>query len=280
MVVGTRGDIMAEMRVLPEIDCVYEIRRRVEFIQTVMRQARARALVLGISGGVDSCTCGRLAQLAVDRMNVEAVDSHRFIAMRLPYAEQQDVGDVSCALDFIRPDLVLAVNIERAVDTLHDATLQSLKSGLPGGLGGEKAVDYAKGNVKARLRMTVQYEVAGLVSGLVLGTDHSAESVTGFYTKHGDGACDLAPLFGLNKRQLRALAAYLEVPERIIQKTPTADLESLQPGLPDEQALGLRYTDIDDFLEGRAVPGAIEERLMARYVATRHKRRMAVTVYD
>ena len=67
----------------------------------------------------------------------------------------------------------------------------------------EAQIDFARGNVKARMRMIAQYEIAGLTGGLVLGTDHSAENITGFYTKHGDGACDLAPLFGLNKRQVR-----------------------------------------------------------------------------
>ena len=99
-------------------------------------------------------------------------------------------------------------------------------------------IDFVKGNVKARARMVTQYEIAGMLNGLVLGTDHSAENITGFYTKYGDGACDLAPLFGLNKRQVRQLAAYMGAPEKVITKAPTADLESLTPQLADEQALG------------------------------------------
>ncbi|POC21628.1 NAD(+) synthase, partial [Vibrio vulnificus] len=94
-----------------------------------------------------------------------------------------------------------------------------------------------KGNVKARTRMIAQYEVAGLVGGLVLGTDHSAENITGFYTKFGDGACDLAPLFGLNKRQVRQIAAHLGAPESLVIKVPTADLEELAPQKADEDAL-------------------------------------------
>lgn len=97
---------------------------------------------------------------------------------------------------------------------------------LPTDLG---KLDFVKGNVKARARMTAQYEVAGYVGGLVLGTDHSAENITGFYTKFGDGACDLAPLFGLNKRQVRQVAAELGAPDILVKKVPTADLEELAP---------------------------------------------------
>ena len=66
-------------------------------------------------------------------------------------------------------------------------------------------IDFSKGNAKARMRMASQYHIAGIIGALVIGTDHSAENITGFFTKWGDGACDLAPLFGLSKRQVRAI---------------------------------------------------------------------------
>ena len=128
--------------------------------------------------------------------------------------------------------------------------------------------------------MVVQYEIAGMLNGLVLGTDHSAENITGFYTKYGDGACDLAPLFGLNKRQVRQIAAYLGAPKQVIHKAPTADLESLNPQLADEQALGLSYDQIDDFLEGRKVEPEVADRLIAIYQNTQHKRVPIPTIYD
>ncbi|MGL5488976.1 MAG: NAD(+) synthase, partial [Shewanella sp.] len=144
----------------------------------------------------------------------------------------------------------------------------------------EAKVDFVKGNVKARMRMITQYELAGLVGGLVVGTDHSAENITGFYTKWGDGACDLAPLFGLNKRQVRQLAAYLGAPESLVYKAPTADLEDNKPLLEDEVALGLTYEQIDDFLEGKVVDKAVEEKLINIYKATQHKRQPIPTIYD
>ena len=119
-----------------------------------------------------------------------------------------------------------------------------------------------------------------MLNGLVLGTDHSAENITGFYTKYGDGACDLAPLFGLNKRQVRQIAQYLGAPDNIVHKAPTADLESLAPQKADEQALGMSYDEIDDFLEGREVEANVAKRLTEIYHNTQHKRVAIPTIYD
>ena len=73
-----------------------------------------------------------------------------------------------------------------------------------------------------------------------------------FFTKWGDGACDLIPLFGLSKRQVRQVAAYLGAPEHLVNKAPTADLEDLEPGKKDEDALGLSYDELDDFFRGQS----------------------------
>jgi NAD+ synthase len=273
-----QADIIAEMRVLPEIDVDYEIRRRIDFIKYQLELSGQKNLVLGISGGIDSCTCGKLAQLAVEEMNQEG-DGYRFIAVRLPYATQGDEADAQMSIDFIQPSLSLAVNVQPGSDAIHESVMQALTAQ---GLGDIDAArqDFAKGNVKARVRMVAQYELVGLLGGLVLGTDHSAENVTGFYTKYGDGACDLVPLFGLNKRQVRQVAKRLGAPEKIITKTPTADLESLAPAKADEAALGLTYDQIDDFLEGRQIEEDAAKRLIHIFLTTAHKRQPIASVYD
>ncbi|MCM0148969.1 ammonia-dependent NAD(+) synthetase [Photobacterium galatheae] len=272
--------IRAEMQVLPIIDTAFEVQRRVAFIQNKLKQANCKSLVLGISGGVDSTTCGRLAQLAVDGLNQESQSAdYQFIAVRLPYGEQHDEDEAQLALQFIQPTHSVSVNIKSGVDGTHAATLDALAhtSMIPQDDG---KVDFVKGNVKARTRMIAQYEIAGLVNGLVLGTDHSAENITGFYTKWGDGACDLAPLFGLNKRQVRQLADYLGAPNELVHKVPTADLECLTPQKADEDALKLSYDEIDDFLEGKAVSDSAKEKLVGIYRATQHKRQPIPTIYD
>ena len=270
--------VVAEMKTLPSIDVEYEIRRRVDFIQHCLHKSGLKTLVLGISGGIDSSTCGRLAQIAVDELN-QTTAGYQFIAVRLPYGTQADEEDAQAALRFIQPSHSVTVNVQPGSDAIHQSTLDALSEQKL--LTQDEATrDFHKGNVKARMRMIAQYEIAGLHGGLVIGTDHSAENITGFYTKYGDGACDLAPLFGLNKRQVRQIGRHLGAPEKIINKAPTADLETLNPGKTDEAALGLSYDQIDDFLEGRTVDKEAEKRIIDIYEFTQHKRQPIATVYD
>ncbi len=272
--------IVQEMCVLPEIDPVKEVKARVSFIKQQLKTAGLEHLVLGISGGVDSATLGRLSQLAVDELNQEqSTDNYKFIAVRLPYATQKDEDEAQLSIDFIQPSKVVTINVQSGVDALNKTVLGAMNESQFDSFGDTKS-DYVKGNVKARMRMVAQYQVAGLVDGLVLGTDHSAENITGFFTKWGDGACDLAPLFGLNKRQVRQLAAFLGAPERLIVKPPTADLECLNPGKHDEHALGVTYDQIDDFLEGKVVDKEVEALLIEIYNKTQHKRLPIPTIYS
>ncbi|MDG1164012.1 MAG: ammonia-dependent NAD(+) synthetase [Porticoccaceae bacterium] len=275
----SRQAIIDEMRVLQEIDPHYEIERRIAFIQSQLINSGCKTLVLGISGGVDSSTCGRLAQLAVEGLNQQHnVSAFQFIAVRLPYGVQQDEDDAQISLGFIQPSHTLTVNIKEGTDGINGSVCQTLSDNrlLPEA----DAIDFAKGNLKARARMASQYEIAGMLGGLVLGTDHSAENITGFYTKFGDGACDLAPLFGLSKRQVRLLAATMGAPDSLVNKTPTADLECLSPQKQDEDVLGMSYDDIDDFLEGKEVNADAAERLIGIYNRTQHKRSPITTIYD
>jgi NAD+ synthase len=212
----------------------------------------------------------------------EQSEQYRFIAVRLPYANQADEADAQASIDFISPSLAITANVKAGADAIHQTAMDALTNAnnFDSAEISSYLDDFVKGNAKARTRMAIQYDIAGLTRGLVLGTDHSAENVTGFYTKFGDGACDLAPLFGLSKRQVRQVAGYLGSPENIITKAPTADLETLQPQLADEATLGLTYAQIDDFLEGKSKDNAVDERLIHIYTKTQHKRVPIPTIYD
>jgi NAD+ synthase len=283
-----KGNIMSaqaiinEMKVLPEIDAAFEIERRVNFIKKKLIQSGLKSLVLGISGGVDSSTCGRLAQLAIDALNTENAENqpaYKFIAIRLPFDIQADEDDAQLALEFIKPSHSLTTNIFAGVEGIHTETINALQAADL--LTANAAqVDFSKGNVKARTRMVMQYHIAGILGALVLGTDHSAENITGFFTKWGDGACDLAPLFGLSKRQVRQLARSLGAPGQLIDKAPTADLEELTPSKKDEDALGMSYDQLDDFLEGKNTDKLVEEKIIAIYMKTQHKRLEIPTIYE
>ncbi|MDC9729677.1 MAG: ammonia-dependent NAD(+) synthetase [Methyloprofundus sp.] len=273
-------DIIKQMQVLPKIDPAFEIQRRIAFIKQQLKNSGLKKLILGISGGVDSTTCGRLAQLAIEQLSQEESSAdYQFIAVRLPYHIQADESDAQLALDFIQPSKSLVVNVQKGVDGVHKESLAALaEQGIS--TPAASLVDFHKGNVKARARMAAQYEIAGLLGGLVIGTDHSAENITGFFTKWGDGACDLAPLFGLNKRQVRQLAATLKAPESLINKAPTADLEDLSPNKTDEDALGLSYEQLDDFLEGKILASDISKLIIETFNKTQHKRLAIPTLYD
>lgn len=276
----SKQDIISEMKVLPSIDVEFEIKRRVNFIKKQLKASGLKNLILGISGGVDSSTCGRLAQLAVNELNEEEnSNTYQFIAVRLPYDTQADEDDAQQAVSFIQPSHCLTTNVLAGVDGIHNEVLQAIaKQNLPKPSDGQ--VDFSKGNVKARMRMISQYHIAGILGGLVIGTDHSAENITGFFTKWGDGACDLAPLFGLSKRQVRAIAKNLGAPEILVSKAPTADLEDLEPGKTDEDALGISYDQLDDFLEGKEVSQKVSEHIINIYQKTQHKRKAIPTLYE
>ena len=258
--------VRRELQVAEAFDPGHEAQRRVAFLADYLRTSQASGYVLGISGGIDSAVTGRLAQLACEQAGAT------FTAVRLPYGVQADEADAQAALAFIGPDQTLTVDIAPATDALHAAIA------LPGGYASPAAADFVKGNTKARMRMSAQFAVAGALGAIVLGTDHAAEAVMGFYTKFGDGACDVAPLFGLNKRRVRAVGAHLGAPVALTGKTPTADLEDDRPGVPDELVLGVSYEQIDDYLEGRDVDEQAREVIEAAYLRTARKRALPVTV--
>ncbi|MFN9583933.1 MAG: ammonia-dependent NAD(+) synthetase [Pseudomonadaceae bacterium] len=245
-----------------------EIERRKTFIKNTLKNSGLKVLVLGISGGVDSLTAGRLAQLAVEELRAETGDTaYRFIAVRLPHNAQHDEHDAQDSLKFICADEQDTVNIAGSVSGLGEQVthLQKLS---------DARRDFVVGNIKARIRMVAQFDIANANNGLVIGTDHAAEAVMGFFTKFGDGACDLAPLSGLVKNQVRAIAKQLGAPQHLVMKTPTADLEELRPGKPDEEAHGVTYAEIDAFLHGEKVSDEAYATIVRTYDNTRHKREL------
>ncbi|QQC60346.1 ammonia-dependent NAD(+) synthetase [Rothia kristinae] len=262
--------IIEEMGVRPQIDPAEEIDRRVGFLCEYLRLTGAKGFVLGISGGIDSSLAGRLAQLAVERLAAEGTEAE-FVAVRLPYRTQADEADAQRALEFIRPQTSLVFDVEPATTGIERVYRAATGADL---------TDFTKGNVKARQRMIAQYAIAGDRSLLVIGTDHAAESVTGFFTKYGDGGADILPLFGLDKRQNQALLRELGAPEAVWTKKPTADLLDATPGREDEDELGITYDVIDDYLEGREVTAEQAEAIERRYLITRHKRTTPVSLVD
>lgn len=264
--------IIEELKVLPQINPEEEVRKSVEFLKEYAKKhSFLKAFVIAISGGQDSTLVGKLIQIAVDELNEEIGEQkYTNIAVRLPYGVQADEQDAQEAIQFIHPTKIVTVNIKPAVD----ASVNSLECA------GISLSDFAKGNEKARERMKAQYSIGAMNGAVVVGTDHAAEAITGFYTKYGDGGVDLTPIFRLNKRQGKQILAHLSCPEHLYLKTPTADLEEKRPALPDETALGVTYEMIDDYLEGKEVPEAGRKLIEGHYLRSQHKRHTPITVFD
>jgi NAD+ synthase len=264
-------EIIQALGASPQIDTDGEIRRSVDFLKSYLQTYPfIKALVLGISGGQDSTLTGKLCQQAINELRAEGDDSRQFIAVRLPYGVQADEQDCQDAIVFIQPDRVLTVNIKGAVLASEQALREA----------GIELSDFVRGNEKARERMKAQYSIAGMTHGVVVGTDHAAEAITGFFTKYGDGGTDINPIFRLNKRQGKQLLARLGCPEHLYKKLPTADLEDDRPSLPDEAALGVTYDNIDDYLEGKTLDEKTAKIIEGWYLKTEHKRRTPITVFD
>lgn len=265
-------EIIQALGVKPQVDPQHEIRVSIDFLKSYLKTySFIKSLVLGISGGQDSTLTGKLCQLAINELREETGDdSYQFIAVRLPFGVQFDEQDCQDAITFIQPDRVLTVNIKGAVLASEQALREA----------GIELSDFIRGNEKARERMKAQYSIAGMTKGVVVGTDHGAEAVTGFFTKYGDGGTDINPIFRLNKRQGKALLKALGCPEHLYLKAPTADLEDDRPSLPDEAALGVTYEQIDDYLEGKKLDEATSKIIEGWYLKTEHKRRTPITVFD
>ncbi|MBJ7290304.1 ammonia-dependent NAD(+) synthetase [Williamsia sp.] len=262
--------IITELEVSAEIDPATEVRRRVDFLKSYLLASGAKGFVLGISGGQDSTLAGALCQTAATELRSEGTEA-TFVAVRLPYGTQADEDDAQIALTFIAPDRSVVANVKPGADAT--ATVAGDAVGAP-------LRDFVRGNIKARQRMILQYAIAGQESLLVVGTDHAAEAVSGFFTKFGDGGVDLTPLTGLSKRQGAQILRHLDAPDSVTSKVPTADLEDDRPALPDEEALGVTYAQIDDYLEGHDVDDHVAERIETLFTNTRHKRTVPVTPFD
>ena len=187
----------------------------------------------GISGGQDSTLAGRLAQLAVEEMRAETGDdSYCFIAVRLPYGIKQ--------MKMMRKSSGF-INLMSSLTSISRNLLMPWQKAVEAA--GAKVSDFNKGNIKARNRM-ITFRYAGrFIQRSCHWTDHAAENVTAFFHKFGDGGADILPLYRLNKRQGKLLAAFRSW-SGPLWKVPTADLAEEKPGIADEVALGVTYNEI------------------------------------
>lgn len=284
----TQTQIIETLKTVPTIDTQTEITRRAKFLEDSLIASGGKGFVLGLSGGADSTLAAYIARKAIDNLNILFPNEFYILhAIILPESnakpgQDKDLQDAMQVVEnYVKFDDVLTVSIGRAKTAVIHEYIAGFMIGAEAlGEGsliqkfGSVIDDTAKGNIAARLRMIQIYTHAANNSLRVLGTDNAAEQLTGFYTKHGDGAYDVNPLQTLTKRQVFQMLKETGAPESIITKAPAANLSESNPGRTDEEELGLSYNDIDDFLEGKQLDPETEKKLIARYDFTQHKREM------
>ena len=230
----------------------------VKWIKNQLKRAKAKGIVMGISGGVDSSVVAVLAQKAAGK---------NLLCLILPcHSLREDLDDAKLvAKRFkLKTNLIDLANI-------YDNFMRILP----------KADLKTKGNLKARLRMLTLYYFANKLNYLVAGTGNKSEIYAGYFTKHGDSAVDILPIGGLFKTQIKILARCLNIPEKIITKPPSA---GLWKGQTDEAEMGITYNDLDCalrcILEKKKMKNTKHINKVRDIIAkTEHKRRPAAICY-
>lgn len=227
----------------------------VQWLKDELVATKTEGFVIGISGGLDSSVCAALLKKATENC----------LGLILPI--ESDVRDIDDA-----SEIASLINLRTEYIDLTPV-YQHLVKFLPGNN------FVAKGNVKARLRMVVIYYYANLNNYLVCGTGNKTEFSLGYFTKYGDGACDVLPLGDLYKHEVRVLARTLGIPQKIIEKVPSA---GLWEGQTDEGEIGCSYDDMDRVLreiEKGQIEGDVAQKLKSMMEQSDHKRKLPKICY-
>lgn len=230
-----------------------ELEKRVEFIRTLLKESGAKGIIFGNSGGKDSALVSIICKKACDNT----------VGVQMPCFSKRNFGE-----DL---DDALAVAEQFDIET-RTVNLTDVREVLLGAIGDEENMStLALANIAPRLRMTTLYTIAANESRLVAGTGNRSETYMGYFTKHGDGACDFNPIIDLTVREIYEFLEYLGAPESIIKKAPSGGLFD---GQTDEAEMGITYEKIDNFLlYGEADKESLEiiNRFHRR---SEHKRRL------
>lgn len=240
------------------------------FIKDYVEKSKAKGIVLGLSGGVDSSTAASLSAMAIG--------GNKVFGLILPEKETYNPKDIEHAK-------LVAEKFGIKTETIDiTPTLEALQKTIP-------AFDpedrLCKGNLKARTRMLYLYYYANKFNLIVCGSSDKSETMIGYFTKWGDIAADIAPLMDLYKTQVRKLAKHISVPDDIVSKPPTP---MLWPGQTAEEEIGMKYDTLDLILYGLehfmkveeiaeqlGLEISVVEKIEKRWKTMEHKRRMPLT---
>lgn len=235
-----------------------ELEKRVEFIRCVLQNSGAKGIVFGNSGGKDSALVGILCKKACDNV----------LSVIMPCQSTRNFGEDK--------DDATKLAEQFGIDSIT-VNLSNVKSELLNAIESNAQVtDAAKSNIAPRLRMATLYAVAQSRGALVVGTGNKSERFMGYFTKWGDGANDFNPISDLTVTEIYEFLEYLNAPENIIKKAPSAGLFE---GQTDEKEMGVTYKEIDTYMAGGQVSEDAKEKIERAHRITEHKR-IPITVYE
>ena len=222
----------------------------VEWLRDSVKEANCKGIVYGLSGGVDSAVIAALSKLAF---------GDESLAIMMPINSSfEDEIDAKLVIDKFNLNAI-KVDLSRTYSEFVEVVEK-----------GDNNMAYA--NVKPRLRMTTLYYYAQLKGYLVVGTSNKSEFTVGYFTKYGDSGSDLMPLVDFTKKEIFELARYLEIPDKIIQKLPSAGLFEDQT---DEDEMGFTYNDLEKYINNEKIDERIEEKINRMVKISEHKRNFA-----
>lgn len=230
----------------------------VEWMQQEVNKARAKGLLVGVSGGLDSAVVAYLIKRAYPSASLGVI---------MPL--QSNPNDITDAQQVVEQCQINHLQID--LSTTHDILYSHIQTEIEKkehitNLNNHRLAD---ANLRARLRMSTLYTIATHYNYLVVGTDNASEWYTGYFTKYGDGGVDLLPIVSFTKGEVREMAEYLGVPHHVIYKRPSADLWE---GQTDETEMGTTYDKIDAYLKGQDIPTKDREIIEQMHQRTEHKR--------
>jgi len=215
------------------LDPEAEVERITSFIKKIVEDSKANGIILGLSGGIDSALTGALC--------VQALGKSKVFALILPiHSSKADLYDAKLMI----AHLEIKFSVVDLTGTF-DLLLKTLSST-------QKVKDLAKANLKPRLRMIALYFYANQMNYLVAGTGNRSEREIGYFTKYGDGAADFLPILHLYKKEVQEMAKYLQIPQRIIERKPSAGLwegQTTEGEVSQQLGFSITYDKLDGMLE-------------------------------
>jgi len=220
-----------------------------KIIKGIQNYVGNKNVFIGISGGIDSAVTAFLC--------VKALGNKKVFGILMPYGRQSDIDD--------------------SISVVNQLNIKYFKKDIKPIVDQYKITDnkFVNANIMSRVRMTILYTHANHKNGLVIGTTNKSEMAVGYFTKYGDGGCDLEPIANLYKTEIFELAKLLNVPKNIITKAPSAGLWDNQT---DENELGFNYLDLDKFLQGEKINSEAELKIKEIIKLSEHKRCLPPTI--